>query len=185
MDVQQQLIQIHERHLSDEKHWIDYSPTLVHKDRAYLLDLVKEQETEIQRLTQALETMKDERDEARLIVALVNNEVLGSAGYFTSPSCVEAVQKLKEYANAQQAEGTALRAQLVEVEQSRYETAEVIEKEVRLLRAERNQERARLVGLVETLRTLRLNLDLGNLSLNQFWQRFREALAVGPQSNTK
>ena len=46
-----------------------------------------------------LSAVEAERDEARQIVADVNNEVIGSHGYFTKPSCVEAVQKLKFYFN--------------------------------------------------------------------------------------
>lgn len=47
-----------------------------------------------------LEARTQERDEARKIVTAVNNEVIGSQGYFTMPSCVEAVGRLKQDANA-------------------------------------------------------------------------------------
>jgi hypothetical protein len=54
---------------------------------------------EVARLTEALEQATQERDEARAIVAAVNNEVSGSHGYFTVPSCVEAIGTLKASAN--------------------------------------------------------------------------------------
>ena len=51
------------------------------------------------------------RDEARQIVARVNNSVFGSDGYFIVPACVEAVEDLKVLANRRFAELTTLRAQ--------------------------------------------------------------------------
>lgn len=53
---------------------------------------------EVRRLSAALEERTRERDEAREIVSRVNNEVIGSLGYFTTPSCVEAIWKLKDHA---------------------------------------------------------------------------------------
>lgn len=55
-----------------------------------------------------------ERDEARAIVADVNNAVIGSQGYFTTPSCVEAIDKLKEHSNR-----TVRRAETAEEEVAR------------------------------------------------------------------
>ena len=48
-----------------------------------------------QQLTQA----KQERDKARQIVARVNNDVIGSEGYFVEPSCVDAIEALKSHSN--------------------------------------------------------------------------------------
>lgn len=59
-------------------------------------------------LRNELATVKAERDEAREIVAKVNNEVIGSYGYFTEPSCVKAVQDLKIHSNQQWAELTRI-----------------------------------------------------------------------------
>jgi len=50
-------------------------------------------------LEQATQQAQAERDEARQIVADINNSVIGSQGYFTSPSCVTAVEDLKFLAN--------------------------------------------------------------------------------------
>lgn len=44
---------------------------------------------------EVVEAVEKERDEARSIVANVNNSVFGSQGYFTTPSCVDAVEHLK------------------------------------------------------------------------------------------
>lgn len=54
-----------------------------------------------------LKEMTQERDEARQIVAKVNNSVIGSDGYFIEPSCVDAIEVLKTSANS-------MRQQLVE-----------------------------------------------------------------------
>lgn len=40
-----------------------------------------------------------ERNAARSIVADVNNSVFGSQSYFTSPSCIDAIEDLKMRAN--------------------------------------------------------------------------------------
>ena len=40
-----------------------------------------------------------ERNEAREIVAKANNTVIGSYGYFTSPSFVDVIDKLKDTSN--------------------------------------------------------------------------------------
>ena len=64
----------------------------------------------------SLRQVTAERDEARKIVALINNEVIGSAGYFTTPSCVMAVQELKEYSNQRQHRLTTLLAAIEQVE---------------------------------------------------------------------
>lgn len=50
-------------------------------------------------LKAALALAQQERDEARAIVANVNNSVIGSQGYFTEPDCVEAIETLKAHAN--------------------------------------------------------------------------------------
>lgn len=42
-----------------------------------------------------LRSLREERDEARAIVADVNNSVIGSQGYFTKPSCVDAIEEVK------------------------------------------------------------------------------------------
>jgi hypothetical protein len=55
-----------------------------------------------------------ERDAARAIVARVNNSVIGSHGYFTEPSCVDAVEKLKAHSNTLAAENARLREALKE-----------------------------------------------------------------------
>lgn len=44
--------------------------------------------------------LEQERDEARKIVAAVNNSVIGSEGYFTEPSCVDAIEQSKASSNA-------------------------------------------------------------------------------------
>lgn len=46
----------------------------------------------------ALITLKSERDEARGIVANVNNSLFGSQGYFTKPDCIDAIENLKAQA---------------------------------------------------------------------------------------
>lgn len=60
-------------------------------------------------LRQRAEQAEQERDEARAIVANVNNSVFGSQGYFVKPDCVMAIEELKMASNqlrqrAQQAE---------------------------------------------------------------------------------
>lgn len=67
-------------------------------------------EAETETLRAELARLQRERDEGREIVAKVNNEVLGSYGYFTEPSCVEAVGNLKLDANRQYQELEKLRA---------------------------------------------------------------------------
>ena len=50
-------------------------------------------------LTLQLTQAKQERDKARQIVARVNNDVIGSEGYFVEPSCVDAIEALKSHSN--------------------------------------------------------------------------------------
>ena len=83
------------------------------RERAY--DLQKMLETRgrmIDALDAQLSTAIRERDEAREIVARVNNEVIGAYGYFTKPSCVEAVAEVKRQSNAYWRELELLRSQL-------------------------------------------------------------------------
>lgn len=72
------------------------------------IDRILELEAEVRAL-------RAERDEARQIVANVNNSVIGSQGYFTTPSCVEAIESLKMNSNRLVAERDALRATLADV----------------------------------------------------------------------
>ena len=78
-------------------------------------DFLDEAAAHLQALQQENERLVDERDEARLIVSLVNNEVIGSAGYFTNPSCVVAVQDLKLHANRAAARADAAETALREL----------------------------------------------------------------------
>lgn len=57
-------------------------------------------------------TLQTERDEARNIVASINNEVIGSQGYFVEPSCITAVQDLKMLANSRHSAMNVLRVQV-------------------------------------------------------------------------
>ena len=66
---------------------------------------------ELERLLAELTAAEAQRDEARTIVADVNNSVIGSHGYFTEPSCVKAIEDLKQHANQ-----TVRRAEAAEAE---------------------------------------------------------------------
>lgn len=87
------------------------------------LDEARAAERKVAELEAHVSALTEERDEARAIVAKVNNEVIGSDGYFTTPSCVEAIGKLKLTSNQAfyekeqaEAESTALRGALEQVE---------------------------------------------------------------------
>lgn len=57
------------------------------------------QEQLIAKLQREADTLKDELAEARSIVAGVNNSIFGSHGYFTTPDCVDEIEKLKALSN--------------------------------------------------------------------------------------
>jgi hypothetical protein len=63
-------------------------------------------------LERQLSALRAERDEARQIVANVNNSVFGSQGYFTTPDCVSAVADLKRQCNAAEQRCATLTADL-------------------------------------------------------------------------
>src|SRR4051812_33196428 len=62
-----------------------------------------------------IERLTAERDEARKIVADVNNSVFGSQAYFTTPCCVDAVENLKQLSNRSYHASQAAEAKLSEV----------------------------------------------------------------------
>lgn len=53
----------------------------------------------IRELLTELARLQGERDEARAIVANVNNSMMGSHGYFTKPDVVELIEYLKALSN--------------------------------------------------------------------------------------
>ena len=76
----------------------------------YLADLLNEAAVAQSRAEDAA-TLRQQLAEAQAIVADVNNSVFGSRGYFTTPSCVEAVESLKMESNRLRAQlATAVQA---------------------------------------------------------------------------
>ena len=90
-----------------------------------LVELASSHVLSVQHYQEKLAVCQQERDEARTIVANVNNEVIGSQGYFTTPSCVEAVAGLKADNNRLRQEALRLR----EAERAAFEAGWKIRKQ--------------------------------------------------------
>lgn len=80
--------------------------------RARLYGVRYLRDAEVRVLLDSHDRLTRELREAQAIVANVNNSMFGSHGYFTTPDCVVAVEKLKALANRRQAEVVDLRAKL-------------------------------------------------------------------------
>ena len=78
-------------------------------------DWTAERRQELDTLREENASLREKVAEARGIVAKVNNEVIGSGGYFTTPSCVEAVQNIKHYSNEQYRRAEQAEAKLAEM----------------------------------------------------------------------
>ena len=71
-------------------------------------------ERECDTLRAVVDTLTTERDEAREVVAKVNNSITGSYGYFVDPHPADQVEVLKTYFRAVHHQADVLRAQLAE-----------------------------------------------------------------------
>ncbi len=75
-----------------------------------LQQAVLERDSRISDMRAHLVKAEADRDEARTIVANVNNSMLGSHGYFTTPDVVEKIEELKALANGRYTRITELEA---------------------------------------------------------------------------
>lgn len=91
-------------------------PRCLHDDALMLAALAAHLTAEVSRQRAEIERLQQERDEARGIVAKVNNEVIGSDGFFTEPSCVEAIGNLKFESNRLRAALSGVEALPVKIE---------------------------------------------------------------------
>jgi chromosome segregation ATPase len=88
------------------------------------LEQIERLQAALDQADQRLQEMTKERDEARAIVADVNNSVIGSHGYFTTPSCVEAIENYKVIANQMVHAHEDLTSRLQEMEEKNKALAE-------------------------------------------------------------
>jgi flagellar biosynthesis chaperone FliJ len=90
---------------ADSERQVDMLKTLLSEARAALADAERQ-----------LQEFAGERDEARSIVAGVNNSVFGSQGYFTRPDCVDAIEASKFHHNSAIRRAEAAESKLTETE---------------------------------------------------------------------
>ena len=100
-----------------------------------------------QQLTQA----KQERDKARQIVARVNNDVIGSEGYFVEPSCVDAIEALKSHSNR-------LQQQLVQAKQDLADLP-TLRKDLSMCLIQLQDARGRILSMESEVDMVRAQLD--------------------------
>jgi len=102
-------------------------------------------------LTLQLTQAKQERDKARQIVARVNNDVIGSEGYFVEPSCVDAIEALKSHSNR-------LQQQLVQAKQDLADLP-TLRKDLSMCLIQLQDARGRILSMESEVDMVRAQLD--------------------------